>query len=91
MLTGAPLQARMCQHAHLRWACGTPLKPSIGRRQVPLCPQVRQEWQHPMMNNAFSVPWMTLVVGGMAARCPASPACQSVPACGGLPVACCCY
>lgn len=24
--------------------------------------KVRQEWQHPMMNNAFSVPWMTLVV-----------------------------
>ncbi|PSC70111.1 C4-dicarboxylate ABC transporter [Micractinium conductrix] len=24
--------------------------------------KIRQEWQHPMMNNAFSVPWMTLVV-----------------------------
>ena len=26
-------------------------------------PQIRGEWQHPMMNNAFTVPFMTLVVG----------------------------
>jgi hypothetical protein len=26
------------------------------------CVQIRQEWQHFAMNNAFSVPWMTLVV-----------------------------
>jgi tellurite resistance protein len=24
--------------------------------------KIRQEWMHPMMNNAFSIPWMTLVV-----------------------------
>jgi hypothetical protein len=29
---------------------------------VLLPPQIRGEWQHPMMNNAFTVPFMTLVV-----------------------------
>lgn len=28
--------------------------------------QIVQEWQHPMMNNAFTMPWMILVVSCLA-------------------------
>lgn len=47
----------------LAWACW----PSAAKRRLEraeLLLQVHKEWMHPVMNNAFSVPWMTLVVSG---------------------------
>lgn len=65
------LDAREVVQAEGAGTCGLQLAACAPRtNRVPaLLPcacalQIRQEWMHPMMNNAFSIPWMTLIVSG---------------------------